>query len=116
MSFYDLGESDAGFERGVRTALEAMLASPDFVFRFEEPAEEVVPGQSYRITDVALASRLSFFLWGTPPDDELIEVAGRQELSEPDEFERQVRRMLVDPRAEALGSRFAACFQCRLCL
>lgn len=108
MSFYDLGESDAGFERGVRTALEAMLASPDFVFRFEEPAEEVVPGQSYRITDVALASRLSFFLWGTPPDDELIEVAGREELSDPDEFERQIHRMLADARSEALGSRFAA--------
>ena len=108
MSFYDLGAADAGFERGVRTALEAMLASPDFVFRFEEPAEEVVPGQIYRISDVALASRLSFFLWGTPPDDELIERAGRKELSDPDEFERQVYRMLADPRSDALGSRFAA--------
>jgi hypothetical protein len=108
MSFYDLGAADAGFERGVRTALEAMLASPDFVFRFEEPAEEVVPGQIYRISDVALASRLSFFLWGTPPDDELIQRAGREELSDPDEFERQVYRMLADPRSDALGSRFAA--------
>jgi hypothetical protein len=108
MGFYDLGVGDDGFERGVRTALEAMLASPDFVFRFEEPSEVVVPGQRYRINDLALASRLSFFLWGTSPDDELIERAARQELSEPDEFERQVRRMLADSRSSALGSRFAA--------
>ena len=108
MGFYNLGVTDGGFERGVRTALEAMLASPDFVFRFEEPTGAVVPGQRYRINDLALASRLSFFLWGTSPDDELIERAARQELSEPDEFERQVHRMLADPRSSALGSRFAA--------
>ena len=108
MGFYDLGVADAGFERGVRTALEAMLASPDFVFRFEEPAGDALPGQSYRISDIALASRLSFFLWGTPPDDELVERADRDELSDPDEFERQVHRMLADPRARALGTRFAA--------
>ena len=108
MSFYDLGAADSGFERGVRTALEAMLASPDFVFRFEEPAGDVTPGESYRISDIALASRLSFFLWGTPPDEELIERAARHELSDAAEFERQVRRMLADPRADALGTRFAA--------
>jgi len=108
MSFYDLGALDAGFERGVRTALEAMLASPDFVFRFEEPSGDVVPGESYRISDVALASRLSFFLWGTPPDEELVEAADRHQLSDASEFERQVRRMLADPRAGALGTRFAA--------
>ena len=108
MGFYDMGASDEGFERGVRTALEAMLASPDFVFRFEEPTGTVVPGETYRINDAALASRLSFFLWGTSPDDELIERAAEEELSDPAEFERQVRRMLADPRARALGSRFAA--------
>jgi hypothetical protein len=85
-----------------------MLASPDFVFRFEEPTGTVVPGETYRINDAALASRLSFFLWGTSPDDELIERAAEEELSDPAEFERQVRRMLADPRARALGSRFAA--------
>ena len=108
MSFYDLGAADSGFERGVRTALEAMLASPDFVFRFEKPTGDVAPGESYRISDIALASRLSFFLWGTPPDEELIGRAAREELSDAAEFERQVRRMLADPRADALGTRFAA--------
>lgn len=108
MGFYDMGESDAGFERGVRTALEAMLASPDFVFRFEEPAGAITPGQPYRLNDAAVASRLSFFLWGTPPDSELLAFAERGALSDEDVYQNQVLRMLADPRAEALGTRFAA--------
>ncbi|NIP56744.1 MAG: DUF1592 domain-containing protein, partial [Gemmatimonadetes bacterium] len=108
MSFYDEGAAQAGFELGIRTALEAILASPDFVFRFEEPAGRVQPDGTYRIGDLALASRLSFFLWGAPPDDELVELAAAGRLSTPEVLEAQTRRMLADPRAEALGTRFAA--------
>ena len=106
MAFYAEGAED-GFERGIRTALTALLASPHFVFRMEEAPAGIGPGESYRISDSDLASRLSFFLWGTPPDDELVSVATRGDLSDPDEFQSQVRRMLEDPRSEALGSRFA---------
>jgi hypothetical protein len=108
LGFYDYGVEEGGFEIGVRTALEAMLASPHFVFRFEEAPDGARPGSSYEITDEDLATRLSFFLWGLPPDQELLETAFRGDLSDDDELERQLRRMLADPRSEALGSRFAA--------
>ncbi len=108
MGFYDYGAEDGGFEIGVRTALEAMLASPHFVFRFEEAPEDVRPGALYPIQDADLAVRLSYFLWGLPPDAELRELAERGELSDEDVLEDQVLRMLADPRAEALGPRFAA--------
>jgi mono/diheme cytochrome c family protein len=107
MAFYQSGAAEGGFEVGVRTALEAMLASPHFVFRFEEPPPGARPGQGYRINDLDLASRLSFFLWAAPPDDELLALARRGGLSEPAALEQQVRRMLLDPRSEALGPRFA---------
>ena len=107
LAFYQRGAADGGFETGVRTALQAVLASPHFVFRLERPPEGA-EGGTYRIADVDLASRLSFFLWGAPPDEALTEVARRRELSEPAELERQARRMLADPKAEALSSRFAA--------
>jgi hypothetical protein len=107
MKFYDAGATN-GFESGVRTALEAMLASPDFVFRFERAPDKVGPGQSYRISDIDLASRLAFFLWSAPPDPELLSVAQAGKLSQPREFEKQARRLLADPRAEALATRFAA--------
>ncbi len=107
-SFYQAGAADGGFEAGIAMALQAILASPDFAFRFEEPPSDFEPGESYRIGDVDLASRLSFFLWGTPPDQALIDAAGRGELSDERGLEGQVRRMLADPRSEALGSRFAA--------
>ena len=106
MSFYEEG-ANGGFEIGIRTALQAILASPHFVFRFEEAPPNVQPGESYRISDVDLASRLSFFLWGTAPDSELLGVAERGELSDPEELENQVLRMLSDRRAESLGPRFA---------
>jgi hypothetical protein len=92
----------------VRTALEAILASPDFVFRFERAPETVKPGESYRLSDVDLASRLSFFLWSAPPDQILLNLARQNKLSDPREFEKQVKRMMLDPRAEALATRFAA--------
>ena len=107
MSFYDL-EEEEGFEIGVRTALQAILAGPSFIFRLEQAPPEVAPGESYRIADVDLASRLSFFLWAASPDDELLTLAAQQRLSDPAVLELQVRRMLADPRAEALSTRFAS--------
>ena len=108
MTFFDAGRADGGFETGIRTALQAMLASPHFVFRLEETPGGVEPGEVYEINDVDLASRLSFFLWATLPDEELLEVAERGDLSDTDELERQALRMLADPRAEALATRFAS--------
>jgi len=105
--FYDMGAEDGGFEHGIRTALQAILASPDFYFRFEPAAGRIRMGENYRITDVALASRLSFFLWGSPPDDELLAIANRGRLTDQRTLEQQVRRMLADPRSEALATRFA---------
>ena len=108
MFFYDEGAEARGFEGGIRTALQATLASPHFVFRMEQAPSGVEPGEIYEIGDADLASRLSFFLWGAPPDEELIRLASQGELSNDDELVRQVRRMLEDPRAEALATRFAA--------
>jgi Protein of unknown function (DUF1592)/Protein of unknown function (DUF1588)/Protein of unknown function (DUF1585)/Protein of unknown function (DUF1587)/Protein of unknown function (DUF1595) len=108
MQFYDTGAAKGGFEIGVRTALEAILASPYFVLRLERVPRDVRPGQEFRVADADLASRLSFFLWGSPPDEELQRVASEGRLGNPGELERQTRRMLEDPRSEALGTRFAA--------
>ena len=107
MTFYDRGASTGGFERGIRAALQAVLASPHFVFRLEETPNGVKPGEIYEISNVDLASRLSFFLWGRPPDQALVDLANQRDLSDPDELKRQVHRMLSDSRAEALGPRFA---------
>lgn len=108
MQFYDQGAESRGFEGGVRLALQAILASPHFIFRMEEAPEGVDPGEVYEIEDGDLASRLSFFLWGSPPDDQLIELAADGDLSKDRVLEEQVIRMLNDERAEALASRFAA--------
>ncbi len=108
MRFYEAGAERGGFEQGVRTALEAILASPDFIFRFEEAPPSIEPGSVYRLRDEDLATRLSFFLWGLPPDDELLSLAANDQLSKPAELEAQVHRLLADRRAEALGTRFAA--------
>jgi hypothetical protein len=108
MSFYDKGAAAGDFESGVRTALEATLASPDFVFRFERAPENAKPGKSYRVSDIDLASRLSFFLWSAPPDAELLSLARQGKLSDKKTLERQVRRMLADRRSETLATRFAA--------
>ena len=110
MAFYDQGASEhgGGFETGIRAALEAILASPRFIFRFEELPQGAKPGQRYAISDVDLASRLSFFLWGEPPDDSLMALARRHGLSAPGGIEAQTKRMLADPRSDALATRFAA--------
>lgn len=105
MGFYDEGTGAGGFEVGVRTALQAILASPHFVFRFERG--RALDEGVYELGDHALASRLSFFLWALPPDDELRSLADERRLGDDDVLRDQVRRMLADPRAEALGSRFA---------
>ncbi|GIW52074.1 MAG: hypothetical protein KatS3mg081_1429 [Gemmatimonadales bacterium] len=112
MRFYDQGAAEGGFEAGVRLALQAILASPHFIFRLEQLPPDLrqaaARGINYPVGDIELASRLSFFLWGTLPDRELITLAGRGELSRPEVLEAQVRRMLADPRSEALATRFAA--------
>jgi hypothetical protein len=108
MHFYQAGAAKGDFETGVRSALEAVLASPDFIFRLERQPDNVRPGTTYRVSDTELASRLSYFLWGRPPDADLLAAAGRGELSTVAGLEKQARKMLADPRAEALGTRFAA--------
>ncbi|HUF48215.1 MAG TPA: DUF1592 domain-containing protein [Vicinamibacterales bacterium] len=108
LPFYRQGATVGGFEGGIRTALQAMLSSLHFIFRVEGTPSNARAGTAYRISDVALASRLSFFLWGTIPDRELIDLARRGTLSTPAVFDQQVQRLLADPRSEALGTRFAA--------
>jgi hypothetical protein len=109
MFLYDERAPTEGFEIGVRTALQGILASPDFVFRLEQaPSDGVGAGEIYPIGGEDLASRLSFFLWAAPPDQELRELGRTGELHDEDVLKGQVERMLADPRAEALGSRFAA--------
>lgn len=108
MSLYDAGRKGGNFETGVRTALEGLLASPDFVFRFEQAPRDAQAGANYALRDIDLASRLSFFLWSAPPDPALLSAAARGALSQTAGLEREVRRMLADPRAKALSTRFAA--------
>ncbi|MEI6739365.1 MAG: DUF1592 domain-containing protein [Gemmatimonadaceae bacterium] len=108
MAFYDAAAKDGGFEVGIRTALEAMLASPHFVFRMEEVPTVAKGASRVAVADLDLASRLSFFLWGAPPDSALVAAAKRGGLSDTSALLAQARRMLKDPRAEALSTRFAA--------
>jgi hypothetical protein len=108
MEFYGDARKGHDFEAGIKAALQALLASPKFVLRFETTPANVKPGQNYRISDADLASRLSFFLWNTLPDAELTRLAGGNTLHTPAVLEKQVRRMLADPRAEAISTRFAS--------
>ncbi|MGE0863063.1 MAG: DUF1592 domain-containing protein [Vicinamibacterales bacterium] len=108
MPFYEDAAAKGGFEMGVRGALEAILASPHFIFRLERAPTDARSGGTYRVADVDLASRLSFFIWGLPPDKELLDAAARRELSSAAGLERHARRMLADPRSEGLADRFAA--------
>ena len=108
LAAYAAGRQEGGgFEAGVRWAIEALLVSPKFLFRVEEPPAGAAPGAPYRLGDLDLASRLSFFLWSSIPDDDLVDLAARGRLREPGVLERQVRRMLDDPRAQALVENFA---------
>jgi len=107
MHFYSEGRADNGtFDDGIEAVIERVLADPEFVYRLEPEPPGLPAGQSYRISDLALASRLSFFLWSSVPDDELLEVAAQGKLHEPAVLEKQVRRMLADPKSEALIANF----------
>ena len=106
--FFEMGSEDGGFEAGVRTALEAVLSSPHFLFRMEREPEDVADGEIYPLAGEDLASRLSFFLWGAGPDAELVAAAREGALSDPASLEAQARRLLADPRSEALATRFAS--------
>lgn len=107
LAFYRDGRSEGDFDAGIGRALSAVLVNPDFLFRVELDPDRVTAGAAYRITDLELASRLSFFLWSTLPDEELLDAAIRGTLSRPDELERQARRMLADPRSSNLASNFS---------
>jgi hypothetical protein len=106
--FYAQGRKDGDFEAGIRMALQAMLVSPKFLFRLEEAPATLRAGQNYRITDLDLATRLSFFLWGAGPDDELLKIAQRGTLRGPGVLAAQVKRMLADPKSEAVATRFGS--------
>jgi mono/diheme cytochrome c family protein len=108
MEFYRKTRAEDGFEAGIEMALSAVLVSPQFLFRVEQDPVGVAPNTAYRISDLDLATRLSFFLWSSIPDDALLEAAIRGELSNSGVLESQVRRMLADPRSRTLVSNFAA--------
>jgi len=108
LSFYQRRRNNGGnFEAGVESALQFILSSPEFLFRFEPDPPNLAPESVYRVSDVALASRLSFFLWSTIPDDQLVDLAAQGKLHESAVLEKQVKRMLSDPRSEALIDNFA---------
>jgi hypothetical protein len=96
------------FDSGIRAVVQTLIADPEFVFRFEHTPPNVAPGTNYRISDLELASRLSYFLWSSAPDEQLIAIASQGNLKAPAVLERQVRRMLADPRSESLSTVFAA--------
>ncbi len=107
LGFYRTGRASGSFESGVQSAVARVLVDPQFLFRFEREPADVPSGAAYRLSDVDLASRLSYFLWSSIPDDELRDAAVRGELKDPAVIEEHVRRMLKDPRADALVSNFA---------
>ena len=106
MNLYEEGHSEDGFERGVQTALQGILTSPQFLFRAERDPIDLAPGSVHRLSDLELASRLSFFLWSSIPDEQLLEVAENGELAQPSVLGSQIQRMLTDPRADALVENF----------
>src|SRR5579871_19187 len=107
MQFYNQGRKAGTFETGIENAMVAMLASAKFLYRVEPPPADAKPGAVYRLSDIELASRLSFFLWSTIPDDELLSVAEQGKLSDTKTLEQQIRRMLADPRSKTLTTNFA---------
>jgi hypothetical protein len=107
LSFYQRRRNNHGnFEAGIESALQLVLASPEFLFRFEPDPDNLAPDSTYRVNDLELASRLSFFLWSTIPDDELVTLATQNKLHQPAVLQQQVRRMLADPRSEAMVDNF----------
>lgn len=108
LRFFRQRAGSDGFEAGIETAIAAILVNPHFLLRAERPPSDLAPGSVYQISDIELASRLSFFLWSSIPDDELLHLAERRKLSDRDVLHRQVERMLQDERAESLVTSFAA--------
>ena len=107
MDFYRLGRAGGSFDAGIQLALERVLIAPDFLFRFERDPVDARPGAAYALNDFELASRLSYFLWSGGPDDELLALAARGRLGDPEVLARQTRRMLADPRSKELVRNFA---------
>jgi hypothetical protein len=108
LALYRKARADGDFDAGIEMAVSGVLVSPHFLFRVEQDPAGVAPGTAYRVSDLELASRLSFFLWSSIPDDELLNLATAGRLHEPVALERQVRRMLADSRADALITNFAS--------
>lgn len=107
MAFYKDGRKEGNFEDGIQVAIQRVLVDPEFLFRVERDPAGTPPGKAYRLSDLELASRLSFFLWSTIPDDRLLSVAEKGQLQKPEVLDAEVQRMLADPRASALVSNFA---------
>jgi cytochrome c5 len=107
MGFYQRARLTGSFDKGIEASLRALLVSPNFIFREERDPEGVKPGSSYRLNDFELASRLSYFLWSSMPDDELLDLAQKGRLKDPVVQDQQVRRMLADPKASSLVTNFA---------
>ncbi|HEY4360967.1 MAG TPA: DUF1592 domain-containing protein [Bryobacteraceae bacterium] len=107
MNFYQKGRNDGDFDHGIELAVQRMLMDPDFIFRKETEPDNVPAGQKFRMPDLDLASRLSFFLWSTIPDDELLNLAAQNKLHDPKTLEAQVKRMLADTRSEQFVNNFA---------
>jgi mono/diheme cytochrome c family protein len=107
MNLYEAGRKDASFEKGVQNSLRLVLANPKFLFRSEPDPKSAAPGSVRRLTDLELASRLSFFLWSSLPDEELINLAAQGKLKNAQVLDQQVKRMMADPRADAMVSNFA---------
>ena len=108
LAFYKTGRDEAGSEAGITEAIQRMLVSPNFLFRVEHDPPNAAPGSVYRISDLDLASRLSFFLWSSMPDDQLLDLAVRGKLKDSEVLQQQLRRMLADSRSDALVSNFGA--------
>jgi mono/diheme cytochrome c family protein len=108
LSFYERGRNEGSFDLGIQKAIERLLVSPQFLFRIEREPSNAAAGTAYRVSDIELASRLSFFIWSSIPDEELLDAAAAGRLKDPKVLEQQVRRMLADPRSESLVTNFAA--------
>lgn len=107
MAFYEEGRKNGSFDAGIEMALQRVLTSPKFIYRIEKEPEDVAPGETYRISDLDLASRLSFFLWSSIPDQELLDLAKAGRLSDDEVLDQQISRMLEDPRSSAMTANFA---------
>jgi hypothetical protein len=108
LEIYRAGHAEGGFEAGIESALSSILVNPQFLFRIERDPPNTPPKTAYRISEVELAARLSYFLWSSMPDDELLDLAESDKLSRPDILEQQVRRLLADRRSQSLVTNFAA--------